>query len=115
MKKLFLVLLLFGIGIVGFSISATATDSDIPEWVKNNAKWWSNGQIDDNSFVEGIQFLIKEGLIKIPITEQNIVGQDEIPDWVKNNAGWWADDLISETDFVKGIEFLASQGIIKVN
>ena len=88
----------------------------IPTWVKNNAKWWSKGQIDDNSFIEGIQFLIKEDLMKIPITEQNVVNQNnKIPDWVKNNAGWWSDDLISERDFVKGMEFLASQGIIKVN
>ncbi|MDH5658942.1 MAG: hypothetical protein OEY17_06340 [Nitrosopumilus sp.] len=88
----------------------------IPTWIKNNAKWWSDGQIDDTSFIEGIQFLIKEGLMEIPITEHNAVNQNnKIPNWVKNNAGWWSEDLISERDFVKGIEFLASQGIIKVN
>ena len=37
----------------------------IPEWIKNNAGWWADGQIDDNSFVQGIQFLIKEGIMKI--------------------------------------------------
>ena len=37
----------------------------IPDWIKSNAGWWADGQIDDNSFVEGIQFLIKEGLMKI--------------------------------------------------
>ena len=26
----------------------------IPDWIKNNAGWWSDGQIDDNSFVSGI-------------------------------------------------------------
>lgn len=100
-------------------VSQSATQEKIvavPTWIKNNAKWWSNGQIDDSSFIEGIQFLIKEGLMKIPTMEQNVVNQNnKIPDWIKNNAGWWSDDLISEQDFVKGIEFLASQGIIKVN
>ena len=38
---------------------------NIPDWVKNNAGWWADGQIDDNSFVQGIQFMIKEGLMKI--------------------------------------------------
>ena len=38
---------------------------NIPDWVKNNAGWWAAGDIDDNSFVQGIQFMIKEGLMKI--------------------------------------------------
>ena len=42
-----------------------STDSKIPDWIKSNAGWWADGQIDDNSFIQGIQFLIKEGLIKI--------------------------------------------------
>ncbi len=41
------------------------SSAKIPDWVKNNAGWWADGLIDDNSFVQGIQFLIKEGLMKI--------------------------------------------------
>ncbi len=37
----------------------------IPDWIKNNAGWWADGQIDDDSFVQGLQFLIKEGIMKI--------------------------------------------------
>ena len=37
----------------------------IPAWIKNNAKWWADGQIDDNSFVQGIQFLVKVGIIQV--------------------------------------------------
>ena len=41
-------------------------DSDeIPGWIKNNAAWWADGQIDDNTFVQGIQFLITSGIMKI--------------------------------------------------
>ena len=39
------------------------TASAIPSWIKNNAGWWADGSIDDDSFIQGIQFLIKEGLI----------------------------------------------------
>ncbi len=42
-----------------------AENNSIPDWIKNNAGWWADGSIDDNSFVEGIQFLIKEGIINI--------------------------------------------------
>ena len=92
-------------------------NTNVPVWIKNNARWWADDAIDNDSFVQGIQFMIKEGLMKIPITEQvTISSQDnEIPDWIKSNAGWWADDLISETDFIKGVEFLISQGIITIN
>ena len=37
----------------------------IPKWIKNNAGWWADGTLDDNSFVQGIQFLIKEGYMTI--------------------------------------------------
>jgi len=41
------------------------TSAKIPDWIKTNAGWWADGQIDDNSFVLGIQFLIKEGMMRI--------------------------------------------------
>ena len=88
----------------------------VPSWIKNNAKWWSEGTIGENDFVGGIQYLIKEKIIDIPdLPEQaSTVAEQEIPDWIKNNAGWWADGLISEDDFVNGIKFLVEKGIIKV-
>jgi hypothetical protein len=45
--------------------TGTASTSKIPSWIKNNAGWWKEGSIDDNSFVQGIQYLIKEGIMKI--------------------------------------------------
>ena len=38
---------------------------EIPDWIKNNAGWWAEGTIDDETFIQGIQFMIKEGIIKI--------------------------------------------------
>lgn len=49
----------------GDSISLEKADTVIPEWVRNNAGWWAEGSIDDGSFVQGIQFLIKEGLMRV--------------------------------------------------
>ena len=37
----------------------------IPEWVKNNAKWWSAEEIDDKTFANGIEYLIKVGIIVV--------------------------------------------------
>lgn len=88
----------------------------IPEWIKNNAKWWSEGTISDSDFTEGIQHLIQEKIIDIPdLPEQaSETVEEKIPDWVKNNAGWWANDLISEDDFLNGIKYLVKEGIIHV-
>jgi len=35
----------------------------LPDWIKNNAKWWSEGKISNNDFVLGIQYLIQNGII----------------------------------------------------
>ena len=92
-----------------------ASSPTIPEWIKSNAGWWADGQIDDNSFVQGIQFLIKEGIIKIPQTTQGSGGNsNDIPEWIKSNAGWWADGQIDDNSFVQGIQFLIKEGIIKI-
>ena len=88
---------------------------EIPSWIKNNARWWADNQIDDNSFVQGIQYLIKEDIMKIPPTSQGPgSGSNEIPDWIKNNAGWWADGQITDNDFVQGIQYLIKEGIMRI-
>ena len=46
-----------------YEVITGSESGKIPDWIKNNAGWWADGQIDDNSFVQGIQFLIKEGVI----------------------------------------------------
>jgi hypothetical protein len=86
----------------------------IPSWIKNNAKWWADGTIGDSDFVQGIQYLIKQGIIKIPPTQQGTGTSTVIPSWIKNNAKWWADGTIGDSDFVQGIQYLIKQGIIKV-
>lgn len=87
--------------------------SSIPNWVKNNAKWWSEGSLSDQDFIKGIQYLIQNGIMKIPPTSQlGTFGQ--IPPWVKNTAGWWANGQISDDEFVRAIQYLVANGIIKV-
>ena len=107
------------IAIIAFEVisnDVVSEDNKIPGWIKNNAGWWADGQIDDNSFVEGIQFLIKEGFMQIPITEQGSVSEDnKIPGWIKNNAGWWADGQIDDNSFVEGIQFLIKEGFMSLS
>jgi hypothetical protein len=46
-------------------LSGGSDNAKIPDFVKNNAGWWAEGAIDDQSFVGGIQFLIEQGIMKI--------------------------------------------------
>jgi hypothetical protein len=45
--------------------SGSSESQEVPAWIKNNAGWWAEGQIDDNTFVSGIQYLVKVGIIII--------------------------------------------------
>ncbi|MCA9827557.1 MAG: hypothetical protein KC444_04075 [Nitrosopumilus sp.] len=96
--------------------SQVLKENKIPDWIKTNADWWSKDQIDDKTFVSGIQYLIKNNIMTVPPTTETISpGTDEgIPTWIKNNAGWWAAGQISDGDFIKGIQYLAEKGILKV-
>ena len=101
-----------------FGILEKTQDSShkIPSWIKSNAGWWADGQIDDSSFLEGIQFLIKERMLKIPATSHGpISSSSEIPSWIKDNARWWAEDSIDDASFVGGIQFLIKEGIMVIS
>ncbi|MBS3923096.1 MAG: peptidase [Nitrosarchaeum sp.] len=87
----------------------------IPDWIRNNAGWWADGQINDSSFVQGVQYLIKERIVKLPPATQNTDNvTNEIPSWIKNNAKWWADGQIDDKTFVLGIQFLIQNKILDV-
>jgi type VI protein secretion system component Hcp len=86
----------------------------IPSWIKNNAGWWSNGQIGESDFVKGMQYLIQQGIMKVPQGQSQANQSNQIPTWVKNNAQWWSEGAIGDSDFVKGIQWLISNGIIKI-
>jgi len=102
------------VSLVGVLMIPNAFAENVPVWIKNNAGWWASDQIDDQSFLQGIQFLIKEGIMVIPSTET--LGSSDthaVPVWIKNNAGWWAENKISEEEFVNAIQYLVETNIIQ--
>jgi hypothetical protein len=115
MNQYLLIIIVSSIVITAFSEALAQEKYSIPQWVKNNAKWWSEGQIGDSDFIKGIQFLMQNGIIKIPTTTTSVSQSNGIPIWIKNNAGWWANGTISDNDFVLGIQYLVSERIININ
>jgi hypothetical protein len=86
----------------------------IPIWIKNNAAWWSESQIGDSDFVEGIEYLIKNGIIDVPGVQIGVTSTTEIPDWIQNNAGWWSESLITDDDFIQAMQWLVANGVIQI-
>ena len=90
------------------------TTISIPSWIKDTAGWWSEGAIDDETFIQGIEFLIQNDIILIPKTLYLASAAQEIPSWIKDTAGWWSEGAIDDETFVGGLQFLIEQGIIHV-
>ena len=58
--------LILSIGIIpAFSSEET---SQLPDWVKNNAKWWAEGKISEQEYLNSIQYQIDQGIISVGIS-----------------------------------------------
>ena len=99
---------------VDIIIQETDSTSNIPDWVRNNAKWWGEGQINDESFIDGMQFLVKEGILQLSLIDDETISTSNIPDWVRNNAKWWGEGQINDESFIDGMQFLVKTGILKI-
>jgi len=67
-----LISLIFLVGIFPLLTSAIAQSSDVPDWVKNNAQWWAEGKISEQEYLNAIQFLVDEGIIKLKSSEETM-------------------------------------------
>lgn len=96
--------------------SSPAESTVIPDWVRNNAEWWSKDLIGDGDFLSGIEYLIIQGVIQIPIipADNGTESSSFVPSWIKDTADWWAEGLVSDSEFVNGLQYLISNGIITV-
>jgi len=66
------------LGVTTISLTSQYVDAEtlIPDWIKNNAKWWSEGTVDDQTFVNSIGYLVENGII--PISSNNDIDVDSI-------------------------------------
>ncbi|MDH3384387.1 MAG: phosphate/phosphite/phosphonate ABC transporter substrate-binding protein [Nitrosopumilus sp.] len=65
------IMMIFSVTTFTFTQNVDA-QSLVPEWIKNNAGWWANGEIDDKTFLDGIKFLIENRIIDVPSESQTI-------------------------------------------
>ncbi len=57
--------IIFAISLLTTSMISAQSSSQIPQWVKNNACWWSDGSISDRDFALGLEYLVRQGIIRV--------------------------------------------------
>ncbi len=68
-----LLAIVIGTVFVASSISQNVeAQSLIPDWIKNNAAWWAEGSVDDQTFLNGIEFLIENKIINVSSDAQSL-------------------------------------------
>ena len=86
----------------------------LPSWIKNNARWWSEGTIDDYTYAKGLEFLINEGIIKIPPNTYGLEKTTQIPNWIKDIASQWSEGQVTDNDYLNAIQYMIEHGIISI-
>jgi len=119
-----LIILILSFSLIGSGIlvpNSSAQDAQIPNWIKNVAGWWASGDISENEFLTGIEYLINNNIILLDFVPCNdkiqsqYVDTKSVPDWIKNNASWWSENLIDDIDFINGLQYLIEYKIIKID
>ena len=100
--------------ITGFEKGLPPELPKIPQWIKENAEWWSDERLSDSEFLEGIDFLFKKGVIFVGGKQLTVEFEWKVPSWFKATAGWWSEGRITDDDFLNAIENLVKRKIIIV-
>ena len=68
----------------GIQNQTTSSSKSIPDWIKNNANWWSENLINDIDFINGLQYLIEHKIIKID--NKKILGKVPLEDIIFSSS-----------------------------
>ena len=107
------------IDVENYSDNSSETSSSqyvVPDWMEHNARWWNEGQIDDQEMISAIEFLAEHDIITMPSEKeidvykisQSHYADMEHYDMIKHNAWYWAEHDLGEEYLLKGITYLAS-------
>jgi len=91
---------------------------DIPNWIRNNVKWWVVGSTSSTDFTtKGVVYMINEEMIHlespIPYGKSIYFGGDG-PNWFKVYAEAWADGEITNTEFSEKIQILIDTNVLRI-
>ena len=89
---------------------------NIPDWVKDTTNWWTLTKISDQDFLNSLEYMIENNIIKIP---ENIVFENEkelkMISWIRNNLSIWSQNASSDDEFFKSTQWLIKNKLININ
>lgn len=85
-----------------FLFNLSYAESSIPQWIRNNAKMWSEGSISDSEFVEGIKYLIEHNVMVIEQKKIQDVGDFKV-EYIP----------VSNSDYAKFEQVLKDSGVFE--
>lgn len=65
--------------IATISLNSAIADTVIPQWIKNTAKYWVNGDVGDADFLNAIQYLVQKGIIQVNIPVKEVTATSGSP------------------------------------
>jgi tetratricopeptide (TPR) repeat protein len=88
----------------------------VPHWVKNIVNWWGIGKTTDQNFLNTLEYLIKNDIIKIP-KESVFEKTKELKmlSWVRGNLNIWSQGEVPNLQFFKNMNWLIENKFIKSN
>jgi len=99
-RKYLITIVLFLIVVVSISammVHASAQETPIPNWIKNVAKWWAEGQTNDSDFLQAIQYLINNNILRISQTTSSLqITSSNSSDLQNNQLSQKLNDLQSQ-------------------
>ncbi len=104
---------IFGLTFPKSTKEAPKVEQKVPDWLKNNVRAWADKKTTDDTFLNGLQYLINQNLISPSKVQADKSGKG-VPSWIRKNADWWSNGLITQDDYLRGIEYLIEKGIIKL-
>ncbi len=108
-------ILLGSFGQLGYAqTSSDVTTHLVPSWIKHNALKWSQQEISDTDFINGMRWLVEHQIIPV----EDIVETEDssiMPDSVKKIAYAWSSGQVPDIEFIHGIEYLVRHGVIELD
>lgn len=68
-----LIAMIIAVGVVAVPLTQNVyAESLIPDWIKTNAEWWVAGDVDDETFLQGIEFLVENKIVNVSSESRSI-------------------------------------------
>jgi hypothetical protein len=89
-------------------------NGSVPIWVKSIVSLWGVEKITDKDFLNMLQYLIKNDIIKIP--KENVFENTKelkMLSWIRGNLNTWSQGEVPNSEFFKNMNWLIKNKFIK--